>query len=338
MATVAKVAAEAGVSPSTVSRVLSGKAGGLISQATQERIHEVAARLGYRPSAAAQALATGRARTVAFCCYPAYDSGMARLLHAVHDPVRAAGYHLLLVHPETTEEVGRLLVEQRVDAVVWVHYPVHEADALVESLGAPHQIVIAIGEMQDAPPQLVSSAVWHDHDGMSRILQHLTELGHQHVAFLQGHVELLHSKLQAFERVCAEMGLRHDIIRCADESDRITAGAEMTRQVLQSPERPTALVTRIDDFAFGAMQQLQNAGLRVPEDMSVVGYHDTFEARHSCPPLTSLRTPELQGIASLMPFALAALDSPDDEPTVPVCLHLQTELVLRSTTSPPTGK
>lgn len=337
MSTVADVAALAGVSPSTVSRVLGGKASALVSAATQRRVQEAAEQLGYRPSAAARALATGRARTLALCSYHSYDSGMGRLLHAVHDLARNAGYHLLLVHPQSTDEVGELLTEQRADAVVWVRYPVHEADALMDSLGAPHQIVIAIGETEEQIPERVFSAVWEDRSGMRRILPHLIALGHRHVVFLQGAAAASNSKVRAFERTCAELQLSYEKLRCEDESDRIAAGAAMTQRLLRSGARPTALVARIDDLAFGAIYALQEAGLRVPEEVSVVGYHDTPEARHSHPALTSLRTPELQGVAALMPAALEALERDPDERDAPTCLHLETELVIRNSTNPPGG-
>ena len=338
MSTVAEVAALAGVSPSTVSRGLSRKGLALVSDATRVRVREAAERLGYRPSAAARALATGRAGTVAFCCYHAYDSGMSRLLRAVHSLATEAGYHLLLVHPETTDEVGRLLIEERVDAVIWVRYPVHEADALMKSRGAPHQVVIAIGETQnDRVPEQVFSVVWDDLSGMRQILRHLTALGHQHVTFLQGAADERHCKVHAFTQACAEFGLPHDAMRCDDESDRVAAGIAMTERVLRRPQRPTALVARVDDFAFGAIGVLQDAGLAVPDDMSVVGYHDTPGAAHSRPALTSLRTPELQGVATLMPSALSALDRDADERAAPTCLHLETQLIIRGSTSPPGG-
>jgi len=338
LSTVAEVAALAGVSPSTVSRVLSGKALTLVSDATQVRVRDAAARLGYRPSAAARALATGRAATIAFCCYHAYDSGMSRLLRAVHDLATEAGYYLLLVHPKSTDDVARLLIEERADAVVWVRYPVHEADALMPSRGAPHQVVVAIGETQDdRAPEDVFSVAWDDGLGMRQILQHLTSLGHRDITFLQGHAPATNPKVYAFKRACQALGLPCDTLCCADESDRIGAGMAMAQRLLRRRQRPTALVARVDDFAFGAIYALQEAGLAVPADMSVVGYHNTPEAAHFHPPLTSVRTPELQGVAALMPTALAALDRGPDELVSPACLRLETDLIVRNSTGPARG-
>lgn len=321
-----------------MSRVLSGKALALVSEATQERVREAAARLGYHPSAAARALATGRAATIAFCSYHAYDSGMSRLLGTVHDLVTTAGYYLLLVHPRSAQDVARLLIEERADAVIWVRYPVHEADALMQSRGAPHQVVVAIGEMQEGRvPQDVFSVAWDDCAGMRQAVQHLTDLGHHDLVFLQGSAPAANPKVHAFQRACEAFGLPHDVMQCADESDRIGAGISMVNDLLRRPTLPTALVARVDDFAFGAVYALQEAGLRVPDDVSVVGYHDTPEAAHFRPPLTSVQTPELEGVAALMPSVLEALDCAAHEQAPPTCLHLEPHLVIRNSTGPARG-
>lgn len=327
----------AGVSPSTVSRVLSGKASTLVSATTQERVREAAQQLGYRPSAAARALATGRANTIAFCCYPVYDSGMAQLIRAVHDVATAAGYHLLLVDHHQTDQIRELLIEQRVDAVVWTQYPLHHADELVDCLGAPHQIVVAIGEIEEAIPQHTYSAVWSDRQGLRLLLEHLAALGHRQIAFLGGSRQTCPSKPRAFTLECVALGLQGELIWVDDESDRRGAGMAMAQQVLQLDSRPTALVSRSNDFALGAIHALQQAGLRVPEDMSVTGYHDSLEARYSHPPLTSVQTPEYRGVATVLPAALAALQENPGRRAKPNCVPLDVEIVIRASTAPPPG-
>ncbi len=335
MSNLADVAALAGVSISTVSRVLNSKARTLVAEPTAERVRQVAAQLGYRPSAAAQALVTGRSRTVAFCCYPSYDSNMADVIRRLHEDTRASGYHLLVVDSHDTDETCALLAEQRVDAVIWTRYPVHEADALTASLSAPHQVIVAVGEIEERVPRKVCSAVWGDRQGMRVLLEHLGALGHRHVAFLGGVRDTLGSKRLAFERGCAELGLRGDLIWVEDETDRIGAGVAMAEQALTWPEPPTALVGRHDDFAFGALYALHEAGLSVPDDMSVAGYHDHREGVYSRPALTTVHTPELQGIGIALAAAVAALEGNPSEQAEPTCCRLAAELVVRSSTGAP---
>lgn len=334
MSTIADVASLAGVSPSTVSRVLSGKASTLVSEATQRRVHEAARQLGYHPSAAARALATGRSNTVALCCYPVYDSAMAQYIQTVHSTAKEAGYHLLLVDHNETEEISELLAEQRVDAVVWTRYPLHEADELVNRRGAPHQVIIAIGELADIPPQKIFSAAWSDRQGMRLLLQHLAELGHRHVALLGGSPLSCPSKPRAFERECIELGLQGEIIRIDDETDRRAAGRAMAAQVLQRQDRPTALIGRHNDFALGAIHALQKAGLAVPDEMSVTGYHDGPEASYADPPLTSVHTPELIGVSEILPLALDCLKGNNTGQIPPTCLPLDVKLIIRASTAP----
>lgn len=334
MSTLCDVAAAVGVSPSTVSRVLNGKGAGFISEATAERVRQAAEELGYRPSAAARSLVTGYSRTVAFCCTPTYDSAMAELVRAVHDATKATGYHMLLVDSDDIDELRQLLVERRVDAIVWSHYPIDAADTLTEYFAAPHQSVIAVGEIAGQVPGRVHSAFWDDGQGMHLLLEHLRGLGHTHVAYLAGCYPGNASKLIGFEHARSELGLRGDVIWCADETDRIGAGVAMTSRVLALRERPTALVARHNDFALGAIRALEDAGLVVPDDMSVTGYHESWDIAHTRPPLTTVRTPELRAVGVVVPAVLAELiDGPArDELT---CLRFDLELIVRESTSAP---
>lgn len=334
MSTLADVAAAAGVAPSTVSRVLNGKGRGFISEATAERVRQAAEELGYRPSAAARSLVTGYSNTVAFCCTPTYDSAMAELVRAVHDATRAAGYHMLLVDSDDIDELRQLLVERRVDAIVWSHYPIHEADALTEHFAAPHQTVIAIGEIAEEVPRWVHSAFWDDLQGMRLLLGHLYHLGHSHVAYLGGRHPGNASKLLAFEQARSELGMQGDVIWCEQEVDRFEAGAAMASQVLALHERPSALLGRHNDFALGAIRALEDAGLVVPDDMSVTGYHESWDIAHSRPPLTTVHTPELDAVSLVLPGILAALGhAPGSEELTSLRLDLQ--LVVRQSTSAP---
>lgn len=336
MSTVSDVAAAAGVSPSTVSRVLNGKCSGFISESTAERVRQAAEALGYQPSAAARSLVTGYSHTVAFCCSPTYDSAMAELMRAVHDAARTAGYHMLLVDGDDIDELRQLLVERRVDAIVWSHYPIHEADALTEHFAAPHQSVIAIGEIAEHVPTRVHSAYWDDDQGMRLLLEHLCALGHTHVAYLAGCHAGNRSKLLAFERARDEFGVRADIIWCDDETDRIGAGVAMACQALALDDRPTALLARHNDFALGAIGALGSAGLVVPDDMSVTGYHESWDIAHCRPPLTTVRTPELQAVSSAVPPLLADLRN-GAQSRRPASMRLDLELVVRASTSAPCG-
>ncbi len=331
----ADVASRAGVSISTVSRVLNGKKHSLVTEATAERVRQVAAEMGYRPSAAAQALVTGRSKAVALCCHPSYDSNSADMVRNVHQITRDAGYHLLLVDSKDMGEIQKLLVEQRVDAAIWTRYPVHNADLLAEYRGAPHQIIAAVGEIDEHIPQKVLSAVWEDREGMRLVLEHLVSLGHQHVAFLWGKPAGSSSKLLAFHHVCAELGLHGEMIYVDDETDRMGAGMNMALEALSLQNRPTALVGRNDDFALGALCALHDAGLSLPEEMSVVGYHNHKESAYSRPSLTTVRTPVISAIDIVLDVVFTALEDEQPDCFEPALHRLSLELVVRTSTAAP---
>jgi DNA-binding LacI/PurR family transcriptional regulator len=335
MGSISEVASLAGVSVATVSRVLNGRHTSLVTEATAHRVRQAATQLDYHPSAAAQALVTGRSKTVALCCHPGFDSNMASMVRLVHHAVRNAGYHLLLVDTKDMDEIRKLLSEQRVDAAIWTRYPVHEADMLAEFRGAPHQVIAAVGEVADRLPLKVCTAFWEDRQGLRMVMEHLEALGHQHVAFSGGTLVSSPSKQLAFEHACNELGLRGQIIYTNDEADQFGAGMEMALQAISQDEVPTAIVGRNDNFALGALRALQNAGLCVPGDISVIGYHDHGEAAYSIPSLTTVRTPELSALDIALKTIFATLDEQHSEDPELSFHQLDLELVVRASTGPP---
>lgn len=335
--TLEDVATDAGVSIATASRVLNGKASALVSEATTERVRVSAERLGYRPSAAARALATGRTRTIALCCTQWQDHGQAELVKATHDIVNAAGYTLLLVPHGVTESVSELLRAGRVDAAIWTRYPVDEADELLEARSAPHQVVVAIGEVAEEMPRMVPSAVWDDRQGVLQALEHLAGQGHRHVAYLAGNPPDANvtGKGVGFTEGCAKLRLEGEVVLTPDAGDRLAAGARMARDVLRMRPLPTAIVARNDDVALGALHAIQEAGLRVPDDLSLVGYNDIAAAAYLSPSLTSVRVPQVRCVQAILPVALALIDRDPEEWGPPLALRFETELITRRSVGPP---
>jgi DNA-binding LacI/PurR family transcriptional regulator len=173
---------------------------------------------------------------------------------------------------------------------------------------------------------------------MRLLLEHLAAHGHRRVAYLGGVRAACDSKRLAFEGECAALGLHGHSVWIDDETDRRGAGAAMAQAALRRQPRPTALVARNDAFALGAILALQEVGLAVPRDMSVTGYHDGPEAFYCRPALTSVRTPELRGVAAILPAAFAALKDGASAPARPACVRLDVHLVVRASTAPAGGK
>lgn len=337
MITIRQVAEQAGVSPSTVSRVLNGKASRLVSPETRERVMAVAGELGYQPSAAARTMVTGRTHVVAIVCEEITQPHYTRMIDTARSIVGARGYHLLLASEgkERGTAVESLLGRRQADLVLHVTYPVEAVDLYAGVSGATNNHrLIALGPMAKSPPLKVMAAYWDDRRGIHKAVEHLAELGHERVAFLSG--SAARYKQRAFEASADELGLHGTSIDHEHDDDQLAAGAQMTRRALQLEPAPTAIIARNDEFALAALHVLDQEGYSVPGDISVIGYNDIPAAAYTIPALTTIRTPVAECARAVLQSALSSLDesTPDSEPEVHA-FGFDTRLVARESTGPP---
>jgi len=333
MAKLSEVAELAGVHVSTASRVLRSRDCDMVSDATRQRVLEAAERLRYKPSAAARALVSGRSDSVAVIVHyvadPHHMLAMAMLDRLTQD----AGYSLQLTTSD--DDVHDWLSTRRADIVMAVS-TVDNADRFISSIASPHQLVLAVGPLSQTLPRKALCAYWEDRAGLGLAVSHLAELGHEHIAFLAGG-PVEHPKQRAFEAAVEEQGLSHTlIIQCGDESDQLAAGAAMARDALGLQPRPSALIARNDEFACGALHGLWAEGVRVPEEMSLVGYSGIPMTAYTCPPITTVCTPLLDCIETLLLAGLQRLadEEPAQEPEH-VAIRFEPSLAVRASTAPP---
>lgn len=333
MTGIREVAELANVSSATVSRVLNGKASALVSDGTRARVLAAAAQLGYRPSASARALAAGRTHTVALTTRHLQDPHYTRLLDTAHWIARDAGYHLLLTPDVDDEHFLDLIRERRSDVVIRLRFPVDAGDEFASV--DPRQALLMLGPVDHAPPQHVHSGSWDDRQGMAFAADHLADLGHRRVAFLGA--PGTNRKLDFFLEAAAARKM--DVIPVSAEpqgDDDVAWGVAIAKQALKLHPRPTALVAQNDNFALGALHRAYEAGLKVPRDLSVIGYNDVPLAAYSCPALTTVRTPITQCLSICLTKILDHLNGQGKETLPPVSVHLDTSVVTRqSTASPP---
>lgn len=281
----ADVAARAGVSGQTVSRVVN--ASPRVDPATRQRVERAMAELGYRPHRAARALRTGRTQTLGLLATTLASVGNSRMLQAVAEAAASRGYALTVLTLGDRGDVSAALAqfgEQGVDGVVVLN----EATAATESAAIPaglHLVVV------DALPDRVGGSVGivqSDHRGGARAAtMHLLALGHATVHHLAGPA----SSFAAAER---EAGWRDAL---ADAGVAVppplrgdwTSASGHRAVAGRMPDAATALFAANDQMALGAMRALAEAGHRVPDDVSVVGFDDVADAADYRPPLTTVR-------------------------------------------------
>ncbi|MFJ1768370.1 LacI family DNA-binding transcriptional regulator [Amycolatopsis sp. NPDC088138] len=333
------VARLAGVSAATVSRALRGVRG--VAEGTRARVLAAAAELGYAVSPAASSLATGRTGTVGVIV-PYVDRWyFSRIISGVERVLREAGISLLLYN--LGDDAGRarffadLPLRRRVDAVLVLSLPLSEAErALLLGLGTP---LVTVGTEEPG----ADSVGIDDHGAAVTAMRHLVQLGHREIGFIGETAPVplgfttplrrLAAYREVYHAVCREDGREPEAAFETGGGFTVTGGEQAMGTLLGLPRRPSAVFAASDEMAFGALRALRRAGLRVPHDVSVLGFDD-----HDLAGLLELST-VAQPVAELGEHAgrrLLARLSEGKILTSPAILR--TRLVLRGSTAPPTTR
>lgn len=326
-ATIFDVARLAGVSHQTVSRVLNDLPN--VRPATRERVEKAIRQLRYVPSQAARALVTRRSRTLGLVATGLPDFGPSSVLLAVTESARDAGYAVISANlpdaaPGSLRAAAEMLIRQNVEAIVLVAAERAALDALDGAeLGVP--LVVVAAERRGRAPRVAVD----QYAGARAAVSHLLGLGHRDIRHLAGP----EGSMDAAERVrgwrdrMAEAGLPTPEPERGDWSPEsgFRIGAAMA-----AADPPSAIFVGNDQMALGVLHALQAAGLRVPEQVSVVGFDDIPEAAHFSPPLTTLR----QDFAGLGRDAVAGVLALLDDRTDVLPPSREPRLVVRSSSGP----
>jgi DNA-binding LacI/PurR family transcriptional regulator len=275
------VARHAGVSQSTVSLVFSGKGRGRVSAATEERVRRSARELGYRPNVAAQALRLGTSRAVALLVPDVTNPFFSRVLRGAQRAAQAAGYTVALVDTANDrrweEQSFEALRAGPVDG-----YLLFEVTA-PEALGPDTPVVLMETEARGR-----SSVRFDAEGGAADAFRHLIELGHTRVGHLGAAFDAptFHLREAARRKVLAEAGLDPDRLPHALTAIDIESARQVAGELLD--EGPTAVMCDDDIIAAGLYLAARERDLRIPRDLSVIGFDDMDFARVLEPPLTTV--------------------------------------------------
>jgi DNA-binding LacI/PurR family transcriptional regulator len=332
--TIARVARAAGVGVGTVSRVINGS--GSVSEETRRRVLEVVAELGYEPNATARALSTGRTRAVGVVAPFFTRSSVIERLRGIAPRLAAAGYGLILFDVETVEQrkaAFRSLMG-RVDGLLSISLAPSRADLQrLEAAGVP---VVLIDHAHDHLPTVLVDDV----EGGRLATEHLLGLGHRRIAFAGDTEDGVHGfaassrRREGYERTLAAAGvpLCREYVRVQPHGR--DSGERIARDLLGLPEPPTAIFAASDLQALGLMDAAQALGVKVPEELSVIGFDDIEVSRYAG--LTTVAQPlgesGVRG-AELLLADLAGGAGAEGDPARVVRLALR--LVRRVTTAPP---
>lgn len=316
--TIGDVARLAEVSTATVSNVLNGT--GRVSATVASRVRSAAEELRYEPSQAATSLRTGRSKTVGLVLPDITNPFFPKLAQDVERGADGRGYAVLLADsrgdPARERRAVRNLSARGADAILLV--PAEHDRPLPHS-----RVPVVVLDRAVGPGCLVSDNAGGGH----QVARHLLELGHRDFAILAGPRDLTSAseRVKGMLAALAEAGVEVPAERVLHGEFSVPEGAAATAKLLAAG-RPafTALLATNDTLALGALGELQRAGVRVPEDVSISGFDDIPWAALSFPPLTTVH----QDTAALAHSALAAaLDGLKPSGAIPV------QLVVRASTS-----
>jgi DNA-binding LacI/PurR family transcriptional regulator len=331
-ASIEDVARRAGVSIATVSRALRGLPD--VAAATRDRVLEAAADMDYVASPFAARLASGRTATVGVVVPFVNRWFFAEVIDGVESSLRKAGFDLLLYNLGDAEGRARFFdvmpMRKRVDAVLIASLVLDDAefDAL-QALSCP------VGLLGLARPGFISTRI-DDVKSARTAVGHLIELGHRRIGLIGGDTDdpmrftpPLH-RADGYRDALREAGVAPDPALEALGYFTIDGGSEAAERLLAVSDRPTALFAESDEMAYGALRTIRRAGLRVPEDVAVIGFDNHVNAELM--DLSTIVQPVAEqalDITSRLLTALAAGGDYDADEVV-----LPTELIVRGSTDP----
>lgn len=325
--TIYDIAFAAKVSQSTVSRVLSG--GARVSPVKAAAVRAAVEALGYKPNVAAKGLAKGRSMTIGVLTVERSNPFFGQVLQGIERGLRGTEWNPVVATVAGQDGARRALdrlLALRIDALLVVGEAIRD-DRIAR---LPREMpVVAVGPSAGLDDRCLHA---DNLGGATMAVRHLVQLGHRRIAHVTGPVGHRHAvdRQEGYARALAEAGIAIDPALIVNARFDERSGLEATQELLDRGHDFTALFAGNDQMAYGARLALHRRGLRVPEDVSLVGFDDQPLSSFTIPPLTTVRQPIDEMGAAAVSGLIAMLGGNDwPVPTLP------TELVIRDSTAPP---
>ncbi len=332
--TIRDVARAAGVSVSTVSRVLNDKDD--VAPETYQRVRAVIAELGYTSSLAARSMRSRRTGVIGTMMPDLEDPFTIQVMKGINHAITALDYDLIAYTSGSINQQSKAEREQYyvsllngsiTDGIIIV-----TPAATSFSTAAPVVAVDPNNESPDCPAVIATN-----HAGALEAMAHLIGLGHTRIGFIGGRPDLQSAqrRLQGYEDALRQAGITLDPSLVAVGDFTTARGHECGRQLLSLSEPPTAIFAANDQSALGAIEAAREAGLRVPEDLSVVGFDNTPETAYANPALTTVDQfmVKMGYVATEMLIALV-----QGEPLESDLYKVPTQLIIRDSCLPPRAR
>jgi DNA-binding LacI/PurR family transcriptional regulator len=328
------IARAANVSHPTVSRALSYSP--LVKEETAERIRQIAVSLGYRPSAIARSLATKKTKTIGVVVTNIADPFIADVISGVEEEANEHGYSVFLANsnanPEREVRVVHSFHERRVDGILVTASRVGALYVpLLVQLKVP--IVLINNQHPDEPDEFIYSVTIDNIKAGTEVMRHLIGLGHRRIAYIgdrsgfQSDTERFAGYRQGL--AFADYPFLPELVVHGDGKPE--GGRQAMEKLLSLSTPPTALFCYNDMSALGALRALHGHGIKVPGDLSLVGFDDLAIASYTSPLLTTVAQPKQQMGRMAMEMMIKLLSGVVSKTNIKV----EGELIIRESTAPP---
>jgi DNA-binding LacI/PurR family transcriptional regulator len=345
--TLLDVAQACGYSVSTVSIVLSGAPlSQNVAAATREQIRAMARQLGYHPDAYARSLRRRRSQTIGVLAFDLSDPFCTLIVRGIQLGLQPASYVPLLMDAQTHRKLFdnylQMILERRAEGIIVIASWIFEEANLLADIEKNHVPIVIVG--RDLTGRRINSVAVDNEAGGALAMRHLVDLGHRRIAVIRGPEEMFDSEPRwtGIGRAAADAGIaidKHLVFQLPsmyDPTSGFEGGLSFAAQMLETGLDFTAVLAFDDLTALGVVRGLTAAGLRVPEDCSVVGFDEVLPAQVATPSITTIRQPmkEMGRVAANWVLdALKAQEHGEDGPAR--FFKAPPELVVRMSSAPP---
>jgi DNA-binding LacI/PurR family transcriptional regulator len=331
MATLQDIAIAVGVTSTTVANALKGR--GNVSEATRLRILQCAQELGYRPNELARSLAQGKTFTLGFLLPTIANPFYPEIAEAIERTASRHSYQMLLCNTYYDFALGRQHLERLVNR--W-------ADGIIV-MGSSMDIADITRQFQRGLPVVLCN--WQENEASVEIpqvsadfrlagamaAQHLIDLGHRDMAIIVDEPQQI-LRFEGFRSILQENAIPLPSSMIQQGHSTLESGYTAAKRLLESPTRPTAIFATTDWMALGAIEAIQEMGLRVPEDISIIGLDDIVVSAHIRPPLTTVAVPKSQIALEATELLLNMISG---KPAISRIHLVEPSLIIRRSTASP---
>jgi LacI family transcriptional regulator len=314
------VAKKAGVSRATVSYIINGQGNDLfpISEETRQRVLTAVEELGYVPDARAQSLRSGDTNTIGLVIPDIRNPHFWELVEGIEQEARASGYKLLLsdtaLNDEYAEDIFKDLSRRRIDGLIMNGVFIDQSEKAKNLIKKVLKRRLPIVELNDHSVDYNVDFVMSDYRAATtEVMSHLLSLGHRRIGMIFGvaSAALGEDRLQPYQASLLEAGLpiyQELIAKCGPT---IEDGYQAALRLLKLPTPPTALIAINDLLAIGAYRAAWDLGLKIPKDLSLVGYDDIQMSKYLAPPLTTVSKDAFTIGQVAVRLLMARIEEPD---------------------------